>query len=72
MVFFCEANEANRIIRYENFVRSDFMKRAIILSIIVMTSLTEAGYLEEVSDELGYRKQKLWFLITSINFHNRC
>jgi hypothetical protein len=26
-----------------------------------MTNLAEAGYLEEVSDEFGYRKQRIWF-----------
>lgn len=46
-------------IRYQKW--SKINKGSLIESINVMTSLTEAGYLEEVSDELGYRKQKLWF-----------
>ena len=34
---------------------------SLIARLNVMTSLIEFGYCEEISDELGYRRQKIWF-----------
>lgn len=46
-------------IRYQKW--SKVNNGSLIARLNVMSNLTEVGYLEEVSDELGYRKQKIWF-----------
>lgn len=46
-------------IQYQKWSRVS--KDSLIARLNVITNLNEVGYLEEVSDELGYRKQKLWF-----------
>ncbi|NMF07166.1 DUF3916 domain-containing protein [Clostridium beijerinckii] len=46
-------------IKYQKWSR--ISKGSLIAGLNVMTNLAEAGYLEEVSDEFGYRKQRIWF-----------
>jgi len=46
-------------IQYQKW--SKVNKGSLIAKLNIMTNLTEVGYLKEVSDEVGYRKQKIWF-----------
>ncbi len=46
-------------IQYQKWSR--ISKDSLIAKLHVTINLTEVGYLEEISDELGYRKQKIWF-----------
>lgn len=46
-------------IRYQKWTKIN--RRSLVEMLGIETSLKESCYLEEVNDDIGYRKNRIWF-----------